>query len=260
MDVTSRARSRRWGSISGRGLIDLTLVAFEFGRHASPGPLMGVNVVAAAVSRWGTDDQKADLLPGILSGETVAAWALAEPQPNDRLGMIACTASRSGPDYTLRGTKTSVEAGGQAHQLLLTARTSEGVANFLVPRDAPGVTVTPMSSLDVTRRYSSVELDDVRVPERACLGGPEVGEMQTEALLEVAVVVQLAEIVGAMDRCLDMTVEWAFNRYSFGRPLASYQELKHRFADMKAWLEAGYAISARAAEACRTMTNGPASG
>lgn len=59
---------------------------------------------------------------------------------------------------------------------------------------------------------------------------------------------QLAEMVGALDRCLEMTIEYAFQRYSFGRPLASYQELKHRFADMRAWLEAAHAITDAAAD------------
>jgi alkylation response protein AidB-like acyl-CoA dehydrogenase len=70
----------------------------------------------------------------------------------------------------------------------------------------------------------------------------------------VAIVVQLAEMVGAMNRALDMTVEWSFDRYSFGRPLASYQELKHRFADMKLWLEASHAIADGAARAVEDDT------
>jgi alkylation response protein AidB-like acyl-CoA dehydrogenase len=236
------------GSISDRGLVDLTLVAFEFGRGASPGPLMPVNVVAAGISRWGTDLQKAALLPGILSGDLVAAWALAEPRPNDRLTTVNCTASPVGAGYRLQGRKEPVEAAGQADHVLITARVGNGLANFLVPKDAPGVTVTPMECLDITRRYAALELADVEVPATALLGGPDDGAAQSEYLLQVGLVIQLGEIVGALDRCLEMTIEWAFNRYSFGRPLASYQELKHRFADMRAWLEAAHAIADAAAD------------
>jgi alkylation response protein AidB-like acyl-CoA dehydrogenase len=236
------------GSISGGGLVDLTLVAFEFGRHASPGPLAPANIVAAALSRWGTDQQKAALLPGILSGDLVAAWALAEPRPNDRLGEVVCDARRADNGYRLRGRKEPVEAGGQAHHLLVTARTADGLGNFLVPADAPGLTVTPMESLDVTRRYASVDLADVELPDDALLGDPGSAQAHTDYLLQAAIVVQLAEMVGAMDRCLEMTIQYAFNRYSFGRPLAAYQELKHRFADMRAWLDAAHAIADAAAE------------
>jgi alkylation response protein AidB-like acyl-CoA dehydrogenase len=110
------------------------------------------------------------------------------------------------------------------------------------------LTITPMEGLDVTRRYASVELADVDVPVDALVGPPEAGDAQGECLLEIALAIQLAETVGAMDRCFEMTVEWAFGRYSFGRPLASYQELKHRFSDMRAWLEAAHAIADIAAD------------
>ena len=89
----------------------------------------------------------------------------------------------------------------------------------------------------------------MRVPADAVLGeiGGAAGQIERQFLQ--AVVLANAETVGAMQTALDMTLEWAFDRYSFGRPLASYQELKHRFADMKTWLEAGHAISDMAAQA-----------
>lgn len=236
------------GSVSGRGLVDLTTIAFEFGRHASPGPLLPTNVVGAAVSLWGNDELKALLLPGILSGDLVAAWAVAEPRPNDRLGRVACTAIATSGSYRLNGIKAPVEAAQQAQQLLVTAVTSTGLANFVVPTDAPGLTIEAMGGLDVTRRYASVQLTDVEVPPGAMLRQPDGGLAQYDHLLHLGIVVQLAEMVGAIDRCLEMTVDWAFNRYSFGRPLASYQELKHRFADMRTWLEAAHAIADAAAD------------
>jgi alkylation response protein AidB-like acyl-CoA dehydrogenase len=230
------------GSVSGGGIVDLTLLAYEFGQHAAPGPLGPVNVVAAAVGRWGDDEQRAALLGALLSGEKVAAWALAEPPPNDRLGHVAVEARPDGDSIVLSGIKSPVEAGAQAEHLMVTARQEAGLCHVLVPADTPGVLVTPLHGLDMTRRYAKVELDQVRVPARSVLAGAAI-----EWLLDLAVVIQLAEMVGAMQWALDTTLDWAFNRYSFGRPLASYQEIKHRFADMKMWLEASYAITERAA-------------
>jgi alkylation response protein AidB-like acyl-CoA dehydrogenase len=100
-----------------------------------------------------------------------------------------------------------------------------------------------MNGLDLSRRFASVAFDGVELPPSAVVGTVGGAGADNEILLQLALAIQAAEVVGAMDRCLEITIEWSFNRYSFGRPLASYQELKHRFADMKAWLEAGHAIA-----------------
>jgi alkylation response protein AidB-like acyl-CoA dehydrogenase len=231
------------GSISGRGLADLSLVAYEFGRHAAPGPLLAANVVAAGLSRAGSAEQKADVLGGILSGQTVATWCLTEPPPGGRLDQITLTATNGDGGYVLNGRKLPVEAAGQADYFLVVARNGGGLIQLLVPRATPGVTVVPAESLDLTRRFAEVRFDNAAVPRSAVVGDPAGTGADIERLLQLANVIQLAEMVGAMNRAFDITVEWGFNRYSFGRPLASYQELKHRFADMKAWLEAGHAIA-----------------
>jgi alkylation response protein AidB-like acyl-CoA dehydrogenase len=111
-----------------------------------------------------------------------------------------------------------------------------------------------MDSVDLTRRFSVVTFDEVRLPATAVIGDIGSADEQVARQLERAVAIGNAESVGAMQAAFDMTVEWAFDRYSFGRPLASYQELKHRFADMKAWLEASQAVSdaATAAVASRS--------
>jgi alkylation response protein AidB-like acyl-CoA dehydrogenase len=234
------------GSVSGSGVVDLTLIAYEFGQHAAPGPLGPVNLVAAALGRWGTDDQRDGPLAALLSGEKVAAWALAEPPPNDVLGRVTVEARPEGNSVILTGAKGPVEAGAQADYLMVTARREGRLCHVLVPPDAPGVTVTPLQGLDLSRRYARVDLDEVRVPASDMVDGAATAG---EWLVDLAVVVQMAEMVGAMQWALDTTLDWAFNRYSFGRPLASYQEIKHRFADMKMWLEASYAITERAARA-----------
>src|SRR5205085_8814926 len=104
-------------------------------------------------------------------------------------------------------------------------------------------------SVDLTRRFAVARFDDVRVPASALVGALGDAATQVERQVQLGLACQNAETVGAMQRAFDMTVEWAFDRYSFGRPLASYQELKHRFADMKMWLEACHATAAAAANA-----------
>jgi alkylation response protein AidB-like acyl-CoA dehydrogenase len=237
------------GSVSGSGVLDLALLAYQFGRHAAPGPLGPTNLVAAAVGRWGTDEQRSGLLADLLSGQSVAAWALAEPRPHDQLGRVGLAARTQGDSVVLTGTKVPVEAGNEADAILVTAAHQSGLSQFLVPRDAPGLSVTPLQGLDMTRRFARVELDEARMPLTALVGEAGGAVPAVDWLTDLAVVIQLAEMVGAMQWAFDTTLDWAFNRYSFGRPLASYQEIKHRFADMKMWLEASYAITAAAAEA-----------
>jgi alkylation response protein AidB-like acyl-CoA dehydrogenase len=248
------------GSVSGQGLVDLTLVAFEFGRYAAPGPLTAANLVTAAVARSGTAQQKAELLPGLMTGDRIGSWAYAEPRPFDRLGAVGVRATRNNGTYLLTGVKAPVEAAGQADLFLVTALlTAEGggLVQFLVPAGTPGVSVSPMRTLDTTRRYGRVTFTNAAVPASAVLGGASTVEANTvaadvERQLQIALVIQLAELTGTMDRGLELTTEWLFNRYSFGRPLASYQALKHRFADMRAWLEAAHAMADAAARHVQT--------
>ena len=218
------------GSVSGRGLEDLTLIAHEFGRAAAPGPLVATNVVAAALSDSGS---RRDVLDALVAGTTIAAWCHAGVEVR-----------ADGDHLVLDGVSRPVESAAAADHLLVSGATRQ----VLVPRDADGVSVEPMGTVDLTRRFSVVRFDHVRVPAGAAV------EAADERLLQLARVLLCAESVGAMQTAFDMTVEWAFDRYSFGRPLASYQELKHRFADMKSWLEAGHAISDAAAARVQDRT------
>jgi alkylation response protein AidB-like acyl-CoA dehydrogenase len=239
------------GSISGDGIVDLTLVAHEFGCQAAPGPLVPTNVVAGALSAAGTHQE---VIAGLLDGSAVAAWCFAEPAPHGGLGELALGIRVDGDDLVVQGAKRPVEAGAQATHLLVTGRTGDGLTQVLVAADTPGVTITPMHSLDVTRRFAAVTFDQVRVPRAAVVGQVGKADVDVERQLRHALVMVNAESVGAMDTAFAMTVEWAFDRYSFGRPLASYQALKHRFADMKSWLEASHAISDDAAAAVAAGT------
>ncbi len=237
------------GSVSDQGVRDLTLVAYQFGLHAAPGPLLGSNVVAAAIGRWGSRAQQDEPLRDLLNGEATGAWALAEAPPNDALGHVSLRATESGDGFLLDGVKSPVEGGADASWILVSAHSGPGLSQFLVPAGSPGVRCAPLHSLDMTKRFARLEFDRARVPRSSLVGEAGAAGTAVGWLLDLAVTVQVAEMCGAMQWAFDTTLEWALSRYSFGRPLGSYQEIKHRFADMKLWLEASLAISARAADA-----------
>ncbi len=227
------------GSFSEHGLSDLALVAEEMGRVVAPGPLVPVNVVAEAVALHGSPTQQEAVLGGLLDGSRVAAWC--GPTPVD--------AHRDGDRVLLRGTCSPVEAGARADHLLVTARLEGASTQYLVPSDADGLRVTPLDGLDLVRRHAAVDLTDVVVTDADRIGPHSGAEPAVEHQEQVACVLQCAEMVGALDRVFEMTLEYLGDRFSFGRPLSSYQALKHRLADDKMWLEACHAISGAATRA-----------
>ena len=237
------------GSVSGEGVMDLQLIAEEMGRLVSPGPLLPTNIVAASLSAPGSAGQHDDVVAGLLSGETVASWAVAEPGGSWSPADAQLRAESGDGGFVLQGTKTAVEAAAQADHFLVSARTGEGLTQFLIPADAPGISVTALESLDMVRQFGRVQFDNVAVPASAVVGEVGGAAAEIERLLQFALVIQCAEMVGAIDQVFAFTVEYSFDRYSFGRALASYQALKHRFADMKLWLEASHATSGAAARA-----------
>lgn len=235
------------GSVSGRGAVDLAMIAYEFGRNAAPGPLVDCNVVASALSGQAGELQ-AQVLGEILVGRTIATSVLGHA-PWQRPDEAALTIRRDGDDVVIDGTLRPVESAAQAGWLLVTGRGETGMTQVLVPTGAPGVTIKPLKSMDVTRRFAAVSFEGVRAPASALVGEYGQAAAQVARQVQNAAVILSAEAVGAMDMAFQMTLDWAFDRYTFGRALASYQALKHRFADMKSWLEASHAISDVAAEA-----------
>jgi len=224
------------GSVSGDGVADLALVAEQVGQTVAPGPLHPVSIVLAGLVEAPSGHE--DTIEALVSGQLVASWAIYEPrQPFSPL-QAATTATRTASGFRIDGVKDRVEAGDQSGILLVTATCDGRLQQFLIPTDAPGVTITTQSSVDMVKRYARVQFDGVEVDESAAVGTAE----QTPAIIErqrqVALTLQCAEIVGILDAVLAMTTQWLFDRHSFGRPLASYQALKHRAADMKMWFEA----------------------
>jgi alkylation response protein AidB-like acyl-CoA dehydrogenase len=240
---------RGGGNISGEGLRDLALVAEEMGAMVSPGPLIATNVVAQTLSYDASDELAQQVLPGLLSGESVATWCVAEPGRAVTPDGMTLQARRDGDEFVLDGVKCPVEAGIEADWLLVTATGSDGLSQFLVPSSAPGLRITPLCGLDLVRRHAEIRFEDVRVPASAVVGAVGGAALAFERQIQTALLLQCAEIVGATDRVFDFTVQYAFDRSSFGRPLASYQALKHRFADMKLWIESAQAITVDATRA-----------
>ena len=235
------------GSISDDGVADLAIVAEEVGRGVAPGPLLPVNVVAASVARSGSTDQQTEILPGLLDGRLLGAWCYHEPSggwwPED----VGLEAELVDGGFRLEGTKQAVEGAVQAHYLLVTARVDGALTQFLVPADSEGIRIVPQQSLDLVRRFGEVHFDGVDVGPDCLLGqvGGAIDDVRYQ--FHIALVLQAAEMAGASGRVFEFTLEYSFDRFSFGRPLASYQALKHRFADMKLWLETGYATTDQAA-------------
>ena len=235
------------GSISDDGVADLAIVAEEVGRGVAPGPLLPVNVVAASVARSGSTDQQTEILPGLLDGRLLGAWCYHEPSggwwPED----VGLEAQLVDGGFRLEGTKQAVEGAVQAHYLLVTARVDGALTQFLVPADSEGIRIVPQQSLDLVRRFGEVHFDGVDVGPDCLLGqvGGAIDDVRYQ--FHIALVLQAAEMAGASGRVFEFTLEYSFDRFSFGRPLASYQALKHRFADMKLWLETGYATTDQAA-------------
>jgi alkylation response protein AidB-like acyl-CoA dehydrogenase len=160
------------GSISGAGLVDLSLVAYEFGHHAAPGPLTATNVVASALSDSGSDGEQAEVLAGLLSGEAIATWCAPELGARPGTWRTAVEIERAGDALVLRGTVRPVEHAGQAEHLLVTGREGAGLTQVLVPVGASGITVEALETVDLTRRFGAVTFDSVRVGADAVVGAP----------------------------------------------------------------------------------------
>jgi alkylation response protein AidB-like acyl-CoA dehydrogenase len=235
------------GSVSGDAIVDLTLIAHEFGRRAAPGPLTVNAVVAGALSDAGGHDA---VVEDLLAGRRRATWAFLDVPQRTELGTRQLRIARDGDQLVLDGVKRPVESVSSSSHILVAGTSPEGPTQVLVPVETPGVRVRAMRSVDLTRRFDEVTFDAVRVDAAAAVVG-EVGGAagDVERQLLHSIVASNAESVGAMQTAFEMTLEWTMDRYSFGRPLASYQAIKHRMASMTTWLEASHAIADESAAA-----------
>ncbi|OBI39853.1 acyl-CoA dehydrogenase [Mycobacterium sp. E1386] len=234
------------GSVSDSGLADLAMVAEQLGKTVAPGPLYPVSVVLAALVECADRQPHTDAIEALMSGETVASWAVSEPGQGWAPLDPSVTATPTDSGYRIDGTKDRVEAGAQSAVLLVAARSGDELREFLVPTDAPGVTIEPQQSVDLVKQYARVHFDGVMVDRSAAVGTAAETAALIDRQSQIAQTLQCAEVVGILQTVFDLTVQWALDRHTFGRPLASYQALKHKFADMKLWLEACRATTAAA--------------
>lgn len=247
------------GSVSDAPMADLALVAVEFGRACAPGPLITISAVITGLVRAqavpASQHRFADLLTTIAGGETIAAWAYYEPGRGFEPTATDITAAQTtvdpdGDGFRISGVKDRVESGDQADVFLVDALGPDGPVQVLIPADAPGVTVTPTWTLDVVRRTAKVTFTEVAVgPDAVVQRDPVDAVAAINAQSRVAAALTAAESTGAADRAFELTVQWMFDRYTFGRQLASYQALKHRMADSKTCLEACHATAWAASNA-----------
>jgi alkylation response protein AidB-like acyl-CoA dehydrogenase len=210
--------------------VELIVVLEEMGRALLCAPYFSTVALAAnALLVSGDDGAKKEHLPGIASGETIATVALTEPAGRWDEEGVTLAASGSGDSWTLNGTKSFVLDGHTASLILVAARTGAGVSLFAVPGDAPGLTKTPLATMDQTRKQA--KLDFAGTPAR--LVGTDGGGWATlSKVLDLAAVALAAEQVGGAQKVLEMSVEYAKVRVQFGRPIGSFQAIKHKCADM----------------------------
>jgi alkylation response protein AidB-like acyl-CoA dehydrogenase len=236
------------GSISDNPVVDAAIIAVARGAQLQPGPFVGTNVVAHALSEAGDADQREKVLAPLLSGDAAATWAAAGPTGEWDPGAGVRAAARGG-GFALSGTKTLVQDGDTSEWMLVTATTDAGVAQFLVTPDTPGVTVRRLDGLDVTRAFCTIGFDDAEVASTALVGDPGSAADLVDRQLQIASVLSTAESVGAMDHIFGLANEYARARIAFGRPIGSFQAVKHLLADTSLKVEMSKGVLAEAARA-----------
>ena len=215
---------------SGFTYVELLVVLEEMGAALLCAPFFSsVALAANALLTSGDDESKKAYLPGIALGETIATLAITEDNGRWDFGGIELAAAKKGDGWTLNGHKMYVIDGHTANLMVVAARTPAGVTLFAVQDDAPGLTRTPLPTMDQTRKQARLEFSDAPAALIGTDGGAEAGLSKT---LDLAAVALAAEQVGGAQHVLDASVEYAKTRIQFGRPIGSFQAIKHKCADL----------------------------
>src|SRR5437762_5176619 len=224
---------------SGLGLVDLVVLMEEIGRAVMPGPFPATVLLGgAAIAEAGSAAQRSEFLPGIAAGEIKATLAATEPNARWDAAGITLAAREARGGFTLSGTKLFVPDAHLADVLVVAARTrdgtamEDGVSLFVVRKSTAGVEVRVLPSVDETRKLCEVKFDNVSVPAAALLGELHQGWPALARVIDRAAVALSAEMCGAAQRVLDITVDYAKMRVAFGKPIGTYQGVKHKCADM----------------------------
>jgi alkylation response protein AidB-like acyl-CoA dehydrogenase len=215
---------------SGFTFAEQAIVLEELGAALYGGPYLASGVLAATALLASADEgARHDLLPGIASGAVIATLAFTEDDGSWDPGTIRLAAARAGDDWRLDGHKSFVLDGGTAGLILVLAVADGALSLFAVEADAPGLTRAVLPTLDQTRKLGRLEFDGV--PGRL-IGAPGDAAAVMDRVLDVAAIALAAEQLGGAQRALDMAVEYSKVRHQFGRPIGSFQALKHRMADL----------------------------
>ncbi len=229
-----------WGEEHGGlefGYKGLGVVTEESGRTLTASPLFSTVWVGGTIINLGaSEDQKAELLPSIASGETLLALALEESHKHNPY-LISTYANAKGDMFKISGEKTFVLDGHIANKLIVVARTSgeqnsrSGISLFLVDRESQGVSVSRTIMAD-SRNAANVSLKEVEVPSSAVIGELDNGADVLDEALDIARIGLCAEMLGSTQECFERTIDYLKERKQFGVAIGSFQALKHRAADM----------------------------
>ncbi len=230
---------------AGAGMVDACIFLEETMRGLVPIAGYGVSlIVAGAYERFGTEEQKREMLGGICAGR-VEAIAMSEPEAGSDVGNLKCKVERSddnGGGYVLNGQKTWISAAHLADHVLVVGRSDssgskhEGLTMISVPADADGVEINGIQTMG-GKEVNDVFLTDCHVDGERMLGTEGGGWMQLMAGLNVERLILAASALGIAQRAFDDTLDYIKERKQFGRPIGSFQTLKHRIADLATELE-----------------------
>jgi alkylation response protein AidB-like acyl-CoA dehydrogenase len=215
---------------SGYGFIEQIVVLEDMGRALLCAPYFSSVVLAGtALVESGDEAAQKDLLPGIADGSTIATLAWVENPSEWGVEGISATAKRAGDGYTIDGTKTLVLDGHTASLILVVAQADGGPSLFAVDASADGLVRRKLETLDMTRKAAALEFSGVKA---RLIGNEGDAGGILERTLRVAAVALAAEQVGGAQKCLEASVDYAKLRVQFGRPIGSFQAIKHKCADM----------------------------
>ena len=215
---------------SGYGSVELGIVFEEMGRALYCGPYFSTVALAAnAIMNCADESANAEFLPAIAAGEAIAALAITEDDGSWDISSIATTASRGEDGWALSGSKSYVIDAMVADIIVVAARSAAGLSVFVVASDAPNMEITPIPTLDTTRKMARISFTGTPA---SLIGEEGGGSAALERTLDMACVALASEQVGGASRCLEMSVDYAKSRIQFGRPIGSFQAIKHKCADM----------------------------
>ena len=229
----------------GLGFVDLTVILEEMGAALLPSPFLSTVILAGqTILLGGSEAQKKAYLPKIAEGALVATLAMTEPAGRfDAEGITAVKATPQGAGFSITGTILFVPDAHIAELLVVAARTKEtddksaGISLFLVEGNSPGMSTTLLKTMDQTRKQCEVVFDNVQVGRDRLLGTLDQGWPILQKVLNLATVSLCAEMVGGAQRVLDLSVSYAKERVQFGRPIGSFQAIKHKCAEMMLQVE-----------------------